>query len=264
MPFLSSGTLTTDVREVAVSETWDSQAEWDAAQSKSNVVVESGVVKLAEASVPDEVVTRHQMDEGTGTTVEDSIGTWDFTLNGGTWTSDANSVGGQHISLDGTDDNLDAGDVTTPNQLSVCLWVSFDSPADGTVQSLWDFGINGGNDQGAQIQMRDGSNAADGELRINIGNSATNTGFIPSADTWYHLAMTYASDGTLTFYVDGAQEHQASVGDGTVGDSSRPLRIGEASFGGSNLPADVDDHHIADAALTQSEVQSVMGLSPRG
>lgn len=52
MPYPSEGTLTTDVREVEISETWDSQSEWSAYQSASNVVVNNGVVMLEESSVP--------------------------------------------------------------------------------------------------------------------------------------------------------------------------------------------------------------------
>lgn len=49
-PFVSEGTLKTDKREVAISETWDTDSDWNAAQSMNSVVVENGVVKLEEGA----------------------------------------------------------------------------------------------------------------------------------------------------------------------------------------------------------------------
>lgn len=54
MPYPSEGTLTTDEREVAVSETWDSDSDWNAAQSMSNVVVQNGVLMLD--AIPDSAI----------------------------------------------------------------------------------------------------------------------------------------------------------------------------------------------------------------
>lgn len=97
MSFAPEGSLTTDSREVAVSETWESQTDWEAAQASQNIVIENGVVKLAQAiasEANDKLVHRWVMDEGTGSTVADNEGTADGTINGnvawvsGSWAGD--------------------------------------------------------------------------------------------------------------------------------------------------------------------------------
>lgn len=52
MAFVSEGTLTTDEREVAETETWDSQSEWEAAQSMDGVEIVDGSLQLAELDMP--------------------------------------------------------------------------------------------------------------------------------------------------------------------------------------------------------------------
>lgn len=54
MPYYTDGMLTTDKQEIGDTYTWDTQTEWAAYQSKSQVEVSNGVVKLAQKSTIDD------------------------------------------------------------------------------------------------------------------------------------------------------------------------------------------------------------------
>lgn len=59
MAYVSEGTLTTDKREVAISETWDSDTDWNAYQSKSGIEVVSGTLQLAESALDTQGLVGH-------------------------------------------------------------------------------------------------------------------------------------------------------------------------------------------------------------
>lgn len=48
MPFNSEGTLVTDQREIAISDTWETQTEWEAYQSKADIKISNGTLSLTE------------------------------------------------------------------------------------------------------------------------------------------------------------------------------------------------------------------------
>lgn len=52
MAYPSEGTLTTEEREVSETETWDTQSEWEAAQSMDGVEIVDGSLQLAELDMP--------------------------------------------------------------------------------------------------------------------------------------------------------------------------------------------------------------------
>lgn len=64
---------------------------------------------LTVSAIPDSVVNRWPINEGSGTTFADAVGTADGTWFGGTWVADSNFIGGYGYSLDGVDDYGDTG-----------------------------------------------------------------------------------------------------------------------------------------------------------
>ena len=54
-----SGNILTDKREIATSETWESQTDWEAYQSINNIEIENGIISLSTsdaAAIPENVV----------------------------------------------------------------------------------------------------------------------------------------------------------------------------------------------------------------
>ncbi len=227
-------------------------------QTDANGVIQT----VTSSSVPSSVTNRWKFGSGSGDAT-DSIGSISLTNSGVTWAANSDAVGGYDVSFDGSA-KFDGGDQTTPPQLSHCFWINFDSISSTSNEYIVDFGNNSSNDDGLAILSTGNVSPDDGEIAVNVGGTLERTTFLPSTGVWYHFGMTYASDGTLTFYVDGQVEYTASVGDGQLTDGSRSLIFGSDAFGGGNgISADMDDHHIANAALTQTEVQDIIALSPR-
>lgn len=69
-PYVSDGTLTTDKRTVDDAQTWDSQSDWEAYQSATDVEIVSGAVQLAETTAPTTVVSRGDDNTSSGTSTQ--------------------------------------------------------------------------------------------------------------------------------------------------------------------------------------------------
>jgi len=85
-------------------------------QTNSGVVItNNGVAQTVVSSgptLPSSAIFRWKLDEGTGTTAADSIGSQDGTINGAGWVADSAGQayqGGNALSADGTNDYVDTG-----------------------------------------------------------------------------------------------------------------------------------------------------------
>jgi hypothetical protein len=212
-----------------------------------------------EGGVPPSVIYRWKLDEGSETTINDSVGSLTGTLNGSAnWVFDSNSVGGAHIDFDGSDDFIDLGDVTNEAQFSAAFWANPDNLSSATPQDVIFWSTNTGNSTGANISM------FSDDLKINIEGSVTFTSFSPLEGEWNHYAFSYDSSGSLDFYLNGTLEEIISIGDGNVSNGTRDFHIAKDSFGGDRFfDGQLDDIIVADSPLSSSEVKDLYNLSPR-
>jgi hypothetical protein len=218
MTYTPNGTLLTDVREVAESETWDTQTDWEAYQDASTVNVSNGSVELG--SVLDTATGHWPGDEGSGTTLTDNIGSNDITLNGPTWQSVSRFEGGYGLSYDRTDDTA-SGSLQQPTSWTWMIRVAADSlgsdsPTYRTVIShdvdpfivysvgdeYWRFQDAGG----SRIDINDSQSAVESEDRIlcvrvdstealfevfDGSKSLVGSASISNPDTTYSSSTTY-------------------------------------------------------------------------
>lgn len=113
MAFESEGTLVTDEREIAISDGWDSQTEWEAYQNISGIEITDGIVQLAEApEYPTSISHRWRFSEGSGSTAEDIVGSLDMTIDGLSWVN-GTYVGDNALESTGND----YGSITMPEVL---------------------------------------------------------------------------------------------------------------------------------------------------
>lgn len=130
MSYKSSGTLMTDKREVAIDETWDTQTEWEAYQSKDDIVINSGILKLEQITIPDSEDLHARYDARELSAADgDPVSTWpDETANGHDLTAgtaptyvESGINGNPVIRFDGVDDFLDVawGTIYQPNHVFI-------------------------------------------------------------------------------------------------------------------------------------------------
>ncbi len=188
-----------------------------------------------------------RFDEGSGTTVGDSVGTADGTLSGAVFTP----VGqGYAVKLDGVDDFVHFGnpDVLSPaEQISLEAWVFPER-----VPAAGEPGIVGKGYENYVLTYY-----VDGHVWWYTGNSGVNCRAPLPTGGWHHVVGTY--DGqTMKLYVDGVL---ASSNQGRAGGipSGQDFWIGKSQGNpqftkGAHFQGMVDDVRLYGRALSAEEV----------
>jgi hypothetical protein len=110
------------------------------------ITVGSDVVFSAKPALPSGVISQYKMDEGSGSVISDSTGNEaDGTINGASFLSDSNAVGGTKLDFDGSNDDVQLTQpswVTLNNKVTIAVTVEWDTlPL--REQSVYDFGDSG-------------------------------------------------------------------------------------------------------------------------
>ena len=143
----------------------------------TEVTVDGTTVWTADA-IPDSVIHHYPADEGSGSTIADSVGSADVTDFNGTWTSDGAFKGGTAPFFDRTDDDATVS-ATNPSAYTWAVRVRADSlgtesPTDRMVFShafdpvlkynidsdVWRF-----NDGASRAEVADSQSAVEGSIR---------------------------------------------------------------------------------------------------
>lgn len=235
-------------------------------QDVSEVTVDGSVVWQANA-IPDSVTNRWPTTAGSGTTLTDDIGTADGTTNGATWTASADAEGGYYLDYDGTDDFTEvSGDTVPSNALSVFAFVNVSATT--SFQGVVARGnvAGGASDKDYELGLWD-----DGTIifAISDGSSSfvniTGGGAAIPTDTWVLIAGTWDGSTAQTWWgtASNAVSEQANQSaTGTPTDTHTLRHGGDAGATGRDLSGGLDAPGIADAGLTQSELQSILDQHP--
>lgn len=259
MAFETDGILTTDVQEIADAYEWDTQAEWNAFQSKTDITIENGILKLTEVSAfPDPLVTLYEYEDDSNTTTAiDSIGSNNANITNATYVMNP-AVGS--LALDHGDDNdqtvsQNAVDLATSgdtNGLAIMAWVSYDSFGSGT-QYVAGWGVD--NNNFVMIIEREG---VIGSFYQVGGNNSILSTSLSTANQYYWIYVEIASDGTHTLYVDNTQEAADSSGLDPTNIGAGNYRTGGRIADGVNPKSfDIDDFGLANSPLSTSERQTM-------
>lgn len=195
-----------------------------------------------------------KLDEGTGTTVQDSsgIGTTGVFNNDPTWT-----VGkyGKGVNFDGTSSQRIDMDIPPKLEMGIrdwtmSLWVKLSTTNSGSLFSLIDKGGTATTTEGYWL-YHDSTNVvkfrlSDGATRL----TATGTSTI-SDNAWHYITVTLARNGNATLYVDGVVDGTGDFSsfNGTdITNSSREFRVGGQLYGV------FDDIKVYDYVRTQDQI----------
>ncbi len=204
-----------------------------------------------------------KFDEGSGTTIADSVGSNTATLIDGTWSSDVPIVpftNVHSISFDGIDDYvLRSGVVTTAtDNVTLAAWVKWQGPNNaGGIQAV----VYNGNTatSGYGIYMDN-----NGDVSILIGGvTFIGTDVTLTVDNkWHHIAAE-RNNGTWLIYLDGVQQNVTSANTATPYVPLGNLTIGARTTGDNEFfHGLIDDVRIYDQALSAADIQALITVDP--
>ena len=213
-----------------------------------------------EDAIPDSAVNRFALDEGSGTTAEDSIGSLNLTLDQPSWVSN-NWQGSFALDFDpSNNDYADAGQqVSTIDEnenFSIAATIDLDSasgdPGDrGMIAEQLDADSNG---------FSFGVADTDGEIAVRDWADNNVSGSI-DIQTKTRVVSTYNSSDGLNLYINtNAQTGSEQVVNGTA--ESNFIVGARSDLNGSFLDGRLDDIIIYDTELDTNEIDQDYNAQP--
>ena len=169
-------------------------------------------------------------------------------------------VGGKSLygaRFNGSSSKIDTNFVSNLTSASYSFWVNIDSGTNGRIISS----VSANPIQDSQVNVTLLTNG-DLQFAVQAGGafvSGTASGAI-NYGTWYHIALTYSSGGSLKGYINGTEVSSVSIGTVSAGSNTTPLSVGfYPRFGTYELPMSFDQLRIFSKALSQTEVSKLYG-----
>ncbi len=240
--------------------TLSKDSNWGDGTFAAGVDLANGAVSIVE-SLPDYVIAQWLLDETSGSTATDEIGSRDATISG-TVTQGVSAPRGTGYSFEGGYLDLGTGAFNL-SQGTVVAWVYLDDTT--SRHTIFGQDAGGVNDGDFRFLVGDGStgNASAGDLVVsqqNNGNSHSIVGPNVPTGTWTRVAVSFGSgSGGPTLHVDGTAGAQSDgTSDTTIeypmSNTSAPTNIGAYGNGSDVFAGDMAEVIVADSVLTQSEI----------
>jgi len=228
-------------------------AEQTYALSQSGVYgLANGAYADALSAIPDSVDNQWPLDEGSGTTQTDNVGSIDATMNGSTWVFDADAVGDYVVSYDGADDYDELASnprYVYNGDFTITAYIVIDDAS----ANLTIFG-----DQ-------DGDNAEGFRFRVNSGNlgwviegveSASHSTSLSTGTVYFASARWDDSAGEITLGIDGSYEtYSVSAPAAPTSDNARWGQPGARSD--FHFAGDMDERTMAASYLSDSDLDTL-------
>ncbi len=207
------------------------------------------------------LVGAYSFNAGTGTSVADASGNSNTgTIVGASWT--AGGKYGSALSFNGSSSYIDLGNPAVlglTGSMTVSAWINAaaNPPNDGIIIAK--------SDSTSGWQLKTSADTGVRQFGVAVsGNSSSRTQryskTVPALNTWYHVAGVYnASASTLDVYVNGVLDSGVLVGTVPASqlNSSVNVNIGRRT-GGYYFNGVIDEVHVYNRALAQSEIQADM------
>ncbi len=215
----------------------------------------------ANGEITDGLTSWWNLNEGSGTTASDSIGSNTGTITNATWTTDG--IISNALSFDGMSDSVDIVDDDTldfgVNDFSIMLWAkhsTVDAYAwfDALIAKMPD-------STGFQVAMTGSSFPVGSRNKITVRIGKGTGKFIVTStneyndDNWHHIAVVFDRDAYMTLYIDGVQEAQTDIS-GTIADlqNDGPVQIGASNSTNQSWNGLIDEVRIYNRALSPTEI----------
>lgn len=206
------------------------------------------------------LIAHWKLDESSGTTAADSVGSNDGTLtNGPVWQPSGGRIGGA-LSFDGVDDYISLSSYDFGNQFTLAAWVNI-NPSEDNIQTVIANTTNYCGSNGFKLFVNE-IYTTDARLKFETGNGTvcdvaeTAAGIVP-ADGWHHIvASVNRTAGSATLYVDGVDQTTDST-IRTDFNTNGVRSIGSMTNGAYPFGGTVDDVRIYDRTLSAVEVGQI-------
>lgn len=222
-------------------------------------VTVDGDVVYAPSAIPDSVTNRWKMDEGSGSTLADSVGSVSASTAGGaTWVSDTAATGGYYLRLDGVDDewSTDTSFGIDNQQVTVMGWLKPDEYSQFGVTVAQSDG--GSSEDGWILGTEDAAELLTWEGNGTDSNSVLRSVPFVATGNWGFFALVLDGQNHRMITYDNTQElaDQNVTSEYARSTGTDVLRAGNGRWG--FYQTDMDDWYVAvDSTLTKSEIESV-------
>ncbi|MBT0812302.1 T9SS type A sorting domain-containing protein [Litoribacter ruber] len=203
-----------------------------------------------------QLVAHWQLDEGSGTTLNDASGfnNTGIITGSSTWVQGVKELA---IRLNGSGQFATAANDPSLNvseEITIALWVR---PEKRGVQSLLnkaDFGAR----SGYELSLANNGRVSF-QINHNSSRVTSQASYPTNGRTWMHIAVTY--DGsTLKLFIDGVENSSNSLSSSPlIGTNDLPLIIGAEQGGVNSLMGALDDIMIYNSALSPSQIGEIAG-----
>ncbi len=208
------------------------------------------------------LVSWWKLDETSGTTLADSVGSNTLTLTASGFTLNqapaptpdiVNPASIAWTTGGGQRPGGAAGMANNSAAHSLACWVKFTSVA-GTQSLMWTVGT-GGTGNSNQLALRGGA------LRAEKGAGTLLCGtFTPTTGVWYHVCYTW--DGSLgIIYINGAQQATSATSPGAA--TIAEIYLSTHIYVAEPIVGQQDDARYYDHALSPAEVQALFQSQPK-
>jgi len=223
------------------------------------ITVDGDVVFSAEPALPSSMVHRYKMNEGSGTTISDSVGSHsDGNLNGAAaFIADAQAQGGFVVDngSGNTGDDIrfsTFSHFTSNSSGAMAVTAEFDSFSfEGTVANLY----NSTGDLFVSMGFGNSSDEFGSFIRQGGSNNSYSASNALSLNTKQRMLLNYdLSNLTVEFFVNGVQ--QTIDGSNFARSARNTALLDDGARDGNNVDASVDDFILYNQQLTQTEVDS--------
>jgi len=238
------------------------------------ITVDGQTVFSATPPIPSSAIHHWKIDEGSGTTVADSVGSADGTINGATWDT-GTYVGGAYLDFDGSNDDVDT---TTLGNFGSNMFSEFAVAL--TFKTTQNEGVflSAGTQFNSYFAVHIGSANLTGNIDGSIGffladdsgnQSRAGTDSTFNDGTNHRVVVQKASNGNANdfeFFVDTNSESFTVQGNDISSDNfsnlGANLKFGDRGDDNSRYDGLLDDVIITDSKLSSSEIQDDFDRQP--
>jgi len=223
----------------------------------TEITIDGDTVFSAEAPIPSSAIHRFKIDEGSGTTLNDDIGSYDGTINGASFIS-GNFQGGFALKNNGTDT------VTFPSNSIVSISNPFSYGVTFEVTDPSDFGEVIAHSESATNQYFGIGLSTDNDIYsyIRDGGTVLNPNYFVNTNEKVRCLTTWDGSNNLNFYVDKAPQVKNNTNRFPT-DSGVGLKFFELVSGGSgSAGVNIDDVIFYNSELTTAEIEQDYDAQP--